>query len=475
MVDHLEELLKYSKLNEKLSNCKSADFKLPSTLLECVKTFRQNNASTLLNKFILYQKKFKIRKWALTDLKRADGMIVKKWIREKDDFRPDIRPKLENKNVLTLLEFSDGEYDAFLKDLEWSKEETKYLLEMYRKYSTLWAVIADRYSFGDKRRSVYQIRQRFHFVYDSMCEARKRPDLATHYDPHIDLFNLRYLQRHHNRTADEILRDQAIIQEAVKLRNADTENQAEIPRLAAPISATPMPLPSARAPSNVPETPTAPAAPIQKGQVSASARSSSSAPESRHPSVSKTIKTVLDSAVDYTKQIEPAKDTSALRFFSRTAVGPHFRSQEIRLLSNVNQKKRNNIENVCDNLKITNHLYYDADCIEHYTRFASGITAITELKNVYDTATNELVNLHREYCEKTGNDEQLVLPKLPEAPEGKEVIWDKIDPSSSSLGSLLKRKLQLLLNFLLCYNPNFHNLPFVLFISIISCRSHYQV
>ena len=83
-----------------------------------------------------------------------------------------------------------------------------------------------------------------------------------------------------------------------------------------------------------------------------------------------------------------------------------------------------------------NHIYYTEDAIEHYTRLASGITAITELKNIFDTATSELTNLHREYCEKTGADEPLELPKLPEAPEGRQVIWNKIDPNSSSLGSV---------------------------------------
>lgn len=137
MVDYLEELLKYSKLNEKLSNFNHVNLKLPFTLLECVKTFRPENTTTRLKKFILYQKNFKFRKWNRKTLKRADGMIVEKWIRETDDFRPDIRSKLDNKMVLTLLDFSDGEYEAFLKDADWSKEETKYLFEMYKKYSTL--------------------------------------------------------------------------------------------------------------------------------------------------------------------------------------------------------------------------------------------------------------------------------------------------------------------------------------------------
>ena len=87
-------------------------------------------------------------------------------------------------------------------------------------------------------------------------------------------------------------------------------------------------------------------------------------------------------------------------------------------------------------MSLANHIYYTDDAIEHYTRLASGITAITELKNIFDTATSELANLHREYCEKTGTDEPLELPKLPEAGEGQQLIWNKIDPNSSSLGSV---------------------------------------
>ncbi|KAE9551446.1 hypothetical protein FO519_005347 [Halicephalobus sp. NKZ332] len=394
------------------------------SVLDCVKAHRPSTRLRWRTSDI--DKTRKPRNWVKKEIKRADGMVVEKFVRESDAFRGELRPKRVNAEVLSILAFNDAEYEAFLKEPGWSKEEYQYLIEMYKKYSTNWVLIADRYVFHNRRRSVYEIRQKFHFLFDSLCEARRKPDLASQYDWQSDLFNLRWFQHYYDRSKGQILNDFMLLRDClIQLPDLEAiENQR--PHIQ-PIH------------GSVPQTPTVPAAPVQKAQVSQ--RSSSSAPEGKLPVVQKTVKFAVESTVDYTKQIEPAKDTSALRFFSRTALGPHFRSQEIRLLSNVNQKKRNNIESVCDNLNITNHIYYTDDAIEHYTRLASGITAITELKNIFDTATSELVNLHREYCDKTGADEPLDLPKLPEAAEGQQVIWNKIDPNSSSLGSLLKRKL----------------------------------
>lgn len=205
-------------------------------------------------------------------------------------------------------------------------------------FSYSWVLIADRYAFQNRRRSVYEIRQKFHFLFDSLCEAKRKPDLATQYDWQSDLFNLRWFQHYYDRTKGQILNDFMLLRDClIQLPDLEAvENQRPV---AQPVH------------GSVPQTPVVSAAPVQKSQVSQ--RSSSSAPEGKMPVVQKSVKFAVESTVDYTKQIEPAKDTSALRFFSRTALGPHFRSQEIRLLSNVNQKKRNNIESVCDNLNIS--------------------------------------------------------------------------------------------------------------------------
>jgi DNA methyltransferase 1-associated protein 1 len=46
-----------------------------------------------------------------------------------------------------LPQFTDEEYDAYLRNNDWSREETDYLLQLVKDYYYRWAVIWDRYDF----------------------------------------------------------------------------------------------------------------------------------------------------------------------------------------------------------------------------------------------------------------------------------------------------------------------------------------
>lgn len=104
------------------------------SVLDCVKAHRPSTRYRLKKADI--DKNKKPRKWVKKEIKRADGMIVEKFVRESDTFKAELRPKRINTEILSILTFSDAEYEAFLKEPGWAKEEYQYLIEMYKKYST---------------------------------------------------------------------------------------------------------------------------------------------------------------------------------------------------------------------------------------------------------------------------------------------------------------------------------------------------
>lgn len=46
--------------------------------------------------------------------------------------------------------FSQAEYDQYLKEDGWTREETVYLFDLLREYDLRFIVVADRYEFGKR-------------------------------------------------------------------------------------------------------------------------------------------------------------------------------------------------------------------------------------------------------------------------------------------------------------------------------------
>ncbi|KAF3278185.1 swr complex subunit [Orbilia oligospora] len=61
---------------------------------------------------------------------------------------------------VNLLEYSDAEYDAVLKDDDWSRQETDYLFRLIKEYDLRWVVIADRFEFEGKDRTMEDLKAR---------------------------------------------------------------------------------------------------------------------------------------------------------------------------------------------------------------------------------------------------------------------------------------------------------------------------
>lgn len=97
-------------------------------------------------------------------------------------------------------QYSDQLYDVAFVDKEWTKEETKYLMDMVDKYHLIWPVISDRYSFNGESRNVLELRKRFHFIddfvrafndeqpsgFDCVAEDERRTALGNYLSASID-------------------------------------------------------------------------------------------------------------------------------------------------------------------------------------------------------------------------------------------------------------------------------------------------
>uniref|UniRef100_A0AC35G0V0 Myb-like domain-containing protein n=1 Tax=Panagrolaimus sp. PS1159 TaxID=55785 RepID=A0AC35G0V0_9BILA len=383
-------------------------------------------------------KSIKAKRWVKRTHVRHDGMKRVKWEREVDEFINDPAPFPRNPEHKDILNLTDEEYIIYFRKLDleqmpsddimeerkiwpkeigdtkrqWTLEETRYLISLYHKYTTRWSIIADQYNYkGLQPRSLYEIKTRFFFVFDLMCFVRDKRHLMSDYDPELEYATRKKREITFKITPKTQNRIATLEKELMEISPADLERP---PR--------PPPVPDAPA-----------AAAVQKSVTTG--RSSSSVPPSRMPSVPKYgSRANLDQTIDYKKKIEAASDISFLRFFNSQSAGPHLRSQEYRLVSNVNPKKRANIENVIEGLGLLRRTVYNERIAKYYTKLSTNINVISELKAVYSIASAECQALHNEYCEKSGTQIKLEIPSLPQSAEGKPSICSLCEaPGQSSL------------------------------------------
>jgi DNA methyltransferase 1-associated protein 1 len=140
----------------------------PISVVESAKTYRKG---------LDRDRKFKPAHWDLARFEnsaRTDGLVLSHWRKQKPTGRPssaagttkqkdvmevdgEVKPEQASTvqpaeyefakyNIqITIPTYTDEQYDKFLVDKDWSREETEYLLELIKEYDQRWHVIIDRY------------------------------------------------------------------------------------------------------------------------------------------------------------------------------------------------------------------------------------------------------------------------------------------------------------------------------------------
>ncbi|VDO26110.1 unnamed protein product [Brugia timori] len=96
------------------------------------------------------------------------------------------------------------------------------------------------------------------------------------------------------------------------------------------------------------------------------------------------------------------QDHSNLRFPEFRSAGAHLRSQEMKLPTNIGQKKLKNIETVIEKLKLDLVPFGVADIVKGYNEFRARIVLLQELKHSLHSAEFELESLRTRYNALSG-------------------------------------------------------------------------
>ncbi|VDK18179.1 unnamed protein product [Anisakis simplex] len=321
-----------------------------------------------------------VRPWvwkAFENAARTDGLQLCHWQRvdKMDPDRP--YPFARFNKVINIPTFTDEEYEKYLNSLKWSKEDTLHLFDLCRRFDLRWPIIVDRWE-GSTRRTMEEMKERFYNAVNDLNTAKDRNAELLCYDAEHEKRRKEQLVKQWNRTPQEIEEEEMLIAEMKKIevRKRERERKAQdLQKLITASDRTPV------TPANTLST-ISPASGIKKKTVVRPKASSTSVAHSASASF--------------------IAEHSSLRFPEFRSAGAHLRSQEMKLPTNVGQKKLKNIETVIEKLKLDLVPVGAEEIVVGYNEFRSSIVLLQELKHALQTAEYELESLRTRYNTLSG-------------------------------------------------------------------------
>ncbi|CAD6184685.1 unnamed protein product [Caenorhabditis auriculariae] len=317
-------------------------------------------------------------KWApFTNEARSDGLQLHHW--QRVDRLENSEPYAFSRfnKVIQVPQFTDEEYENYLKSSKWSKEETEYLFEVCRQFDIRWPIVVDRYDntrFGTPR-SMEDIKDRFYSILYELTQLKDPNSQPIAYDAEHERRRKEQLSKQWNRTKEELEEEEQLIVELRKIEMRKKERERKAHDLQKLINMA-----------------DAPASPSASGSgISPALGKKKSTFRVKTGSMSTNAPTAIFNPVDIS--------VSALRFPEFKSAGAHLRSQEMKLPTNIGQKKLKNIEVILEKSKMEMNPMGSEAIVNIYNEFRSQIMLLQELKATLQTAEFELESMRGRFQE----------------------------------------------------------------------------
>ncbi|KAF7185434.1 SWR1-complex protein 4 [Pseudocercospora fuligena] len=170
---------------------------------------------------------------------------VNRWRRANpQNSETDSGERFEKYNVkLEVPEYDDETYEKALQDADadWTREETDYLIDVYRECNAKWPIIADHYDFeGGKERSMEELKKRFYHLSAQLLQLRtpiasmgtsdyQLYETLTNFNPDQEKSRKKLAELHLYRKANEVDEEMVLLSELqrIMLNQATLDSQRE--------------------------------------------------------------------------------------------------------------------------------------------------------------------------------------------------------------------------------------------------------
>ncbi|EGG17603.1 myb domain-containing protein [Cavenderia fasciculata] len=151
-------------------------------------TFRALEGETLSFSSPVTQQAFKekrkikvnFEKRGFRNSSRKDNLVLYHWAKSSDKVDENKYAKYNKK--MEVLVYTEEEYDLYLRDPNWTKEDTDKLLDQCQKYDTRFIIVHDRYN-GLVPRSVEDLKERYYKIQSKLVELRTKAEEDPYHNP----------------------------------------------------------------------------------------------------------------------------------------------------------------------------------------------------------------------------------------------------------------------------------------------------
>ncbi|OLL23911.1 SWR1-complex protein 4 [Neolecta irregularis DAH-3] len=167
----------------------------------------------------------------LASFSRADNLGLFHWV--KKTTAEDAPVQEQKRHAVTVIEYTQEEYENLLQDPGWTKHETDYLFSLCSSFDLRWIVIADAYEISP--RSMEDLKDRYYTVTRKILSSRasvSTPELTAqlqqmNFDKRKEIARKEYLITLSQRTREQIQEEEQLYIEMKRMETAEKKMLAE--------------------------------------------------------------------------------------------------------------------------------------------------------------------------------------------------------------------------------------------------------
>ncbi|CAF1323639.1 unnamed protein product [Didymodactylos carnosus] len=339
----------------------------------------------------------KVRPWqwiSFTNPSRTDNLQLKHWQRTVDQHQEYPFAKF-NKHA-DIPSYTDSDYEQYLQDNDWSRDETDYLMDMCKQFDLRFIIIQDRWNDVQyKERSVEDIKERFYSVCKNLEYGRTgRHSGRYNYDADHERRRKTQLMKLYSRTRKEENDENYLAQELKRIESERKERERiisqDVQKFATTMNNNNNPEIDSTIQSIQQQTP-----PMDTSSTPSSSRRTSSTVTDLRRSISEKDKGALSNRNSTTSRGSIAEHVG-IKFPEFKRPGVFLRSQRMHLPSSIPNKKLVVIDQVLKECQIERNPMACEEICEEFNDLRSDIVLLFDLKNALNSAEYELqTSLHR--------------------------------------------------------------------------------
>ena len=222
------------------------------TTLEGIENAGTNAQRAFRPKFVRKSNAVAVRKWMwspfrnparsdtqtnILDEDKGHGLVLHHWRPLVPNEEESDEARLEDawspfNTSSQVFHYSTEEYNQHLRDDDWTKDETDYLIGMCEMYDLRFIVIADRYEWPGKQRSIEDLKSRYYTIARRLLRERiSNDDLETRqaqlqtfaFDRNQEVERKRAVEKLFSRTPEQLAEEEALYVETRRLEQNEAK------------------------------------------------------------------------------------------------------------------------------------------------------------------------------------------------------------------------------------------------------------